>query len=258
MLLAVDAGNTNIVFALFEGEEIVHQWRMVTSEVSKADNVYTSLSKSLAEKSISVESVTAGIVGSVVPRVNGALNSFFTGLGIKPYFVGAANTNIGVDINVETPSEVGADRLVNVIAAFALEKGPSIIIDFGTATTFDVVADNGAYLGGLICPGIHLSLKALHDATAKLPHVPFQEPESKSLIGKTTEEHIQFGIYWGYVSMIEGLISRYKKEQGPCLVIATGGLASSLAHNCEAIDIVDKELTLQGLRLVYELNKEKN
>ncbi|MCK5041243.1 MAG: type III pantothenate kinase [Sphingomonadales bacterium] len=256
MLLAVDAGNTNIVFALFDGENIVHQWRMITSEVSKAEHVASRFDAALKENSLSRKDITGGIVGSVVPRVNDALSLFFAELDIKPFFVGSPDTNIGVDINVETPSEVGADRLVNVIAAFALEKGPSIVVDFGTATTFDVVADNGAYLGGLICPGIRLSLKALHDATAKLPHVPFQEPESKSLIGKTTEEHIQFGIYWGYVSMIEGLISRYKKERGECLVIATGGLASSLAHNCEAIDLVDQNLTLQGLRQVYELNKE--
>jgi type III pantothenate kinase len=258
MLLAVDVGNTNIVFALFEGDKTIHQWRMNTSEVSQAGHILSSFNNILDEKSLVSDDIIGGVVGSVVPRVNNNIAAFFKELGIKPFYVGAAATNIGLDIKVDTPSEVGADRIANVIAAYALEKGPSIVIDFGTATTFDVVAADGAYLGGLICPGIKLSLKALHDATAKLPHVAFKEPESKSLIGKTTQEHIQFGIYWGYVSMIEGLISRYKNERGKCLVIATGGLARSLAHNCKAIDVVDQDLTLQGLRLVYELNKEKN
>lgn len=256
MLLAVDAGNTNIVFALFEGEDIVHQWRMVTSELSNPNDVSDSLLAALDGSQIDKTRINGGIIGSVVPRVNGFLESFFETLGIKPLFIGADETDIGVAINVKTPGEVGADRIVNVIAAYAIEAGPSIVIDFGTATTFDVVANDGAYLGGLICPGIRLSLKALHDATAKLPHVPFEEPKGKSLIGKTTEEHIQFGIYWGYVSMIEGLIARYKKEHGACKVIATGGLANSISHNCKAIDLVDTNLTLQGLKLVYDLNKE--
>lgn len=256
MLLAVDAGNTNIVFALFDGSELQHQWRMVTSEVSNANDVLDSCEKSMEKLSLNSKAITGGIVSSVVPRVNDLLESFFHELAISPYFIGTEGTDVGIKIKVETPSEVGADRLMNVVAAYALAKGPCIIVDFGTATTFDVVAGDGAYLGGLICPGINLSLKALHDATAKLPHVPFQEPQNKSLIGKNTEQHIQFGIYWGYVSMIEGLIERYKQEHGDCEIIATGGLAGSLAHNCKAIDLVDQNLTLDGLRLVYDLNKD--
>lgn len=256
MLLAIDAGNTNIVYALFDGAKLIHQWRTVTSELGKPIEVKKSLEMALSPLGLSEKNIKGGIIGSVVPRVNDIFSAFFKGLKITPFVVGEKGTNIGVNIQVDNPAEVGADRLLNVIAAFDLVPGPSIVIDLGTATTFDVVSNTGAYLGGIICPGIRLSLKALHDATAKLPHVAFSEPKSKSLIGKTTEEHIQMGIYWGYVSMIEGLIERYKKEHNPEKVIATGGLARSIAHNCKAIDIVDQNLTLNGLRLVYDLNKE--
>lgn len=256
MLLAIDAGNTNTVFALIDGGEIVQQWRLSTDDQRTIDEYTVWISQLMMLNDRTESDITGAIIASVVPQVVWPLSKLCTTyFRCTPMIVGTPEVNLGIGVRVNNPHEVGADRLVNAVAADHIYGGPLVVVDFGTATTFDVVGDDGAYLGGLICPGINLSLSALHQAAAKLPRIAVTAPNSKHITGKTTQEAMQFGIFWGYVSMIEGLVQRLKAEHSPSLkVLATGGLAAIFANRTDAIDQVAGELTLEGLRLIHERN----
>ncbi|MBL4836462.1 MAG: type III pantothenate kinase [Kordiimonadaceae bacterium] len=257
MLLTIDAGNTNIVFALIEGEEIKEQWRLSTVDQRTVEEYIVWISHLMMLHGHTTDDVDGAIIASVVPPVDRPLvelcQKYFK---CDPQVIGSASINLGIDVQVTNPHEVGADRLVNAVAANKRYKGPLVVVDFGTATNFDVVGEDGAYLGGLICPGINLSLSALHQAAAKLPRIAVAAPDHDRVTGKSTLEAMQFGVFWGYIGMIEGLITRLKKEHSSTLkVIATGGLASIFADRTDMIDHVNDALTLEGLRLIYKLNK---
>lgn len=256
MLLTIDAGNTNIVFALIDNKEVIHQWRISTGDQRTADEYTVWLSHLMALNDRRVEDIEGVIIASVVPQVLWPLKQICkTYIKREPLVVGDPSVKLGIEVKLPHPEEVGADRLVNAVAANNLYGGPIIVVDFGTATTFDVVGQEGSYLGGVICPGINLSLSALHQAAAKLPRIAIAPPKSNIVTGRTTLEAMQSGIFWGYIGMIEGLAVRLKAEQkGPVKVIATGGLAPIFAGQTKAIDQVAGNLTLTGLRIIYELN----
>ncbi len=257
MLLTIDAGNTNTVFALMDGDELVQQWRLSTDSQRTVDEYIVWISHLMSLYGQSTESVTGAIIASVVPPALRPLSELCSKyFKCMPLIVGDKSVDLGVDVRVTNPDEVGADRLVNTVAAYAEYGGSVVVLDFGTATTFDVVSDDGAYVGGIICPGINLSLTALHQAAAKLPRIAVAAPENKQVTGKTTYECMQSGIFWGYISMIEGLVTRLKAEHGTDMkIIATGGLAPVFADWTDAIDTVSGSLTLDGLRLIYERNQ---
>ncbi len=228
MLLAIDAGNTNLVFALVADGEIRARWRIATDPRRTADEYAVWLHQLLALEGYSKADVGAVIIGTVVPRALHNLQVLASKyFGVTPLVAGEAPVEWGIALDVAEPKSVGADRVLNTIAAHAAHPGDLIVIDFGTATTFDVVDYSGAYKGGIIAPGINLSLDALVNAAAKLPRVAIEAPESRSVIGRTTEEQMHIGIYWGYIAMMEGLVARLKAEIGrPVKVIATGGRRS--------------------------------
>lgn len=254
MLLAIDSGNTNIVFALFDGEEIKGEWRSSTDTERTADEFGVWLNQLMAMEGIDRRQVTACIIASVVPAVVFSLKQLCRRyFGCEALVVGDEGVQLGINVLIDRPEEVGADRLVNAVAAHKRYHGPLIVIDFGTATTFDVVDGFGNYCGGAIAPGINLSLKALHMAAAKLPRVAIGRP--RSVIGKATVPAIRSGIYWGYVGLIEGLVERIKKEFGsPMTVVATGGLAPLFVEATDVIQHLDRDLTLRGLLEIYRLN----
>ncbi len=257
MLLTIDAGNTNTVFALIDKGAIVEQWRISTGDQRTVDEYMVWISNLMALAGRKPETVTGAIIASVVPQVVWPLTQLCKKyFSCEPLIVGEEGVDLGVDIRVTNPREVGADRLVNAVAGHALYGGPIIVVDFGTATTFDIVGSDGAYLGGVICPGINLSLKALHQAAAKLPRIAVEAPgRNMPVTGKTTQEAMQSGVFWGYVSMIEGLVTRLKAEHSNKMrVLATGGLAPIFANRTDAIDDVVGDLTLHGLRLIFERN----
>lgn len=251
MLLAIDIGNTNIVFAICNIQErIEHVWRVQTN-VQRSRDEYAAILKELCSiEGIAWGDITNVIMSSVVPEVSPAIVDFCQKyLKLTPHIV--SSDNAGIDINVSHPEEVGADRLVNAVCVVQHYDLPAIVIDFGTATTFDVINKAGEYEGGVISPGINLSLQALHEATAKLPHVRPTKPDQ--VIGKTTTQAIHSGIYWGYIGLIEGLIKKLEEELGEkCCVIATGGLAPLFYKNTDLISIQDEELTLKGLMLLHQ------
>jgi type III pantothenate kinase len=232
MLLAVDCGNTNVVFALFAknergGREIRARWRIATDARRTGDEYAVWLAQLLAIEGIERSAVTGMIVSSVVPRARHNLEvlgeKYF---GVTPLFAGEGAAEWDIEIDVEEPGSLGADRAVNAIAAHARHGGDLIVVDFGTATTFDAVDFHGAYKGGIIAPGINLSLDALVSNTAKLPRIAIESPHSDSVIGRNTEEQMLIGVFWGYVAMMEGLIARMRAQIGrPAKVVATGGLA---------------------------------
>ncbi|HUY69158.1 MAG TPA: type III pantothenate kinase [Alphaproteobacteria bacterium] len=254
MLLAIDAGNTNIVFALFDGEKIKASWRLATQAARTADEYAVFLRALMAGSGIDPRAVKAAIIASVVPEADAHLAALCRDhFRCEPLIVGVPGCDAGIKILLDRPGEIGADRIVNAVAGAASHKPPLLIVDFGTATTFDVVDAEGNYAGGVIAPGINLSLEALHMAAAKLPRIVIV-PTAR-VIGKNTEEAIQSGIYWGYAGLIEGMIARIKKEFGkPMTVIATGGLARLFADAVDGIDRFDADLTLRGLYRIYERN----
>jgi type III pantothenate kinase len=255
MLLAIDAGNTNIVFALLEDGVIRARWRIATDPRRTADQYAVWLHQLLELEGFARGSVTAVIIGTVVPRATHNLEvlaaKYFK---VEPLIAGQDGAQWGVELDVAEPRTVGADRVLNAIAAHAAHPGDLIVIYFGTATTFDVVDYSGAYKGGIIAPGINLSLDALVTAAAKLPRIAIEAPEDNlSVIGRTTEDQMHIGIYWGYVSMIEGLAQRMKAEIGrPVTVVATGGLATLFDRHSAIFDAIEPDLTIQGLGLLYE------
>src|SRR5438270_10670613 len=257
MLLAINANNTNTVFAIWDGAELKGSWRTATEGKRTADEYVVWLDHLLALEGLSRGNVDGAVIASVVPEVNFNLLTLCRKYcKTDPVVVGEKGVKLGTKALVDRPEEVGADRLVNTVAAHDRYKGPLIVVDFGTATTLDVVDADGNYCGGVIAPGINLSLTALHMAAAKLPSVRISRTER--VIGKDTVSCMQSGIYWGYVGLIEGLVARIKAEFGAAMqVIGTGGLAPLFADATEAIDRADPDLTLWGLRLIYGYNSSR-
>ena len=254
MLLAIDAGNTNIVFAVCDKGEVRVQWRATTKPSRTADEHAVWLAELLALQKLSFKDLNQAIIATVVPAALFDLRSMCRKyLNCDPQVVGDANVKLGLNVKVDRPDAVGADRLINAVAAHDRYKGPLIVVDFGTATTFDIVNDKGDYEGGVIAPGVNLSAEALHQAAAMLPRVAIARTEK--VIGKDTVPAMQSGIYWGYVSLIEGLVTRIKAEYAkPMKVIATGGLANLFHKQIAVIDQVDPDLTIRGLILVHARN----
>ena len=254
MILAIDVGNTNLVFALVAGDEIKARWRIATDPRRTADQYSVWLHQLLELEGYSRDQVEGVIIGTVVPR---ALHNL-TVLSEKyfrktPVVAGQGAAEWPLQLDVDEPQNVGADRALNAIAAHAKFPGDLIVVDFGTATTFDVVSASGAYTGGIIAPGINLSLDALVTAAAKLPRIAIEAPETNSVIGRTTESQMIIGIYWGYVAMLEGLVERIRAELGrPAKVIATGGLANLFDKHTSVFDAIEPDLTIQGLSLLYD------
>ena len=260
MLLAIDIGNTNVVFALFspaaEGDpaRIRARWRIATDPRRTGDEYAVWLMQLLAIRGVTREEITAIIVSTVVPRalhnIHILARNYF---GIEPLVAGEGKASYHIDIDVPDPRSLGSDRAVNAVAAHAKYAGDLIIIDFGTATTVDAIDFNGAYKGGIIAPGLNLSLDALVGNTAKLPRIAIETPKSTSVIGTNTEDQMLIGVFWGYVAMMEGLISRMRAEIGrPAKVVATGGLAVLFHQSTDIFDEVDPDLTLDGLALLAE------
>lgn len=254
MLLAADVGNTNVVFALFDGQEIRARWRIATDPRRTGDEYAVWLLQLLKIEGVSRESIDQFIIGSVVPRAIHNLTVFAEKyFGKTPMIAGEGEAQWGVAIDVDEPRSLGADRALNTIAAHAKYEGDLIVVDFGTATTFDAVDFNGAYKGGIIAPGINLSLDALVGNTAKLPRIAIEAPSNDSVIGTNTEDQMLIGVFWGYVAMMEGLIVRMRQEIGrPARVIATGGLAVLFNEVTDIFDAVDIDLTLDGLAILAE------
>ncbi|MBA3835226.1 MAG: type III pantothenate kinase [Sphingomonas sp.] len=251
MLLAIDAGNTNIVFALVERGEIRARWRIATDPRRTADQYSVWLYQLLALEGLTKADVSAVMIGTVVPRALHNLEVLATKyFGVEPLIAGQGGADWPIVLDVDEPHTVGADRALNAMAAHSKHEGDLIVIDFGTATTFDVVDRNGAYKGGIIAPGINLSLDALVGAAAKLPRIAISAPDGDSVVGRTTESQMLIGVYWGYVALIEGLVARLKAEIGrPVTVIATGGLAILFDQHTNAFDAIEPDLTIQGLAL---------
>ncbi len=253
-LLAVDAGNTNTEFAVYDGDAQRGRWRATTEPSRTADQYAGWLAQLLALKTIDPARIDAAIICSVVPECNFHLRALCRGYyNCEPLIVDE-RTDLGIEVAVERPSEVGADRLANAVGAHGRYPGPLIVIDFGTATTLDVVAADGAYQGGVIAPGVNLSLEALHAAAAQLPRVAVERPQR--VIGRATVPAMQSGVYWGHLALIEGLVARVKEEFGaPMTVVATGGLAPLFHAATTVLEHVDADLTMRGLVEIYRRNR---
>ena len=254
MLLAIDAGNTNMVFALVKAGEIRARWRIATDTRRTADEYVVWLRQLLELEGYTTDDVNSVIIGTVVPRATHNLEVLASKyFGTPAVIAGQGKAEWPIALEVDEPHNVGADRALNAIAGHAKYQGELVIVDFGTATTFDLVGESGAYKGGIIAPGLNLSLDALVSAAAKLPRIAIEEPKGNSVIGRTTEDQMLIGVYWGYVAMMEGLIARLKAELGgKVTVIGTGGLAALFDKRTDVFDAVEPDLTIQGLSLLYE------
>ncbi len=253
MLLVIDAGNTNIVFAVHDGTGWRGTWRLATSAQRTSDEYGVWLEALLARAGVKHEQISRAVIGTVVPAALYHLRRLCRDWFDTEPLIARAKLDWGFKIDIDNPEEVGADRLLNALAAHARYGGPLVVVDFGTATTFDVVGPTGDYLGGVISPGINLSIEALHSAAARLPRIGIGRPQS--VIGRSTIPAMRSGIYWGYVGLIEGLLTRIEGEYGAALkAIATGGLAPLFAEGTAKFTAIDPELTLDGLRLLSERN----
>jgi type III pantothenate kinase len=253
MLLAIDVGNSNVVFALMEGEEVRHQWRISTDQRRTVDEYMVWLSRLLELERLDRSTVDAVAIANVVPTTQFELERLCRKyFGVEALTAGAPGVDYGIALNVQNPQEVGADRAVNAVAAHARFPGDLIVVDFGTATTFDIVGAAGTYEGGVIAPGINLSMDALFTAAAKLPRIGVEPPTGNAVVGKNTVQAMRSGVFWGYLGLIEGLIARIKQEVGrPMTVVATGGLAGLFTQHTAAIDVIDPDLTLRGLARIH-------
>ncbi|MET0272480.1 MAG: type III pantothenate kinase [Phenylobacterium sp.] len=253
MLLAIEQGNTNTLFAVHDGQRWTAQWRAATESSRTADEYAVWLSQLLAMAGLQLGVFNACIISSVVPQsIFNLRNLSRRYLHVEPLVIGE-NADLGIEVRIDKPSEAGADRLVNAIGAHVVDPGTLIVIDSGTATTFDVIAADGGFEGGVIAPGINLSVEALHSAAAKLPRIAIQKPQR--VIGTDTVGAMQAGIFWGYVALIEGLIARIKAERGePMTVVATGGVASLFHGATTSIDHFDPDLTIRGMLEIYRRN----
>lgn len=253
MLLAIEQGNTNTLFAVYDGEKWIAEWRAATESTRTADEYAVWLLQLLELEGLSLKEIDGCIISSVVPQSLFNLRNLSRRyLKVEPMVIGE-NVDLGIQVHIQKPSEAGADRLVNAIGGFVSYGGPLIIIDSGTATTFDVVGPDGSFEGGVIAPGINLSMQSLHTAAAKLPRVAIQRPEH--VIGRDTVQAMQSGVYWGYVGLIEGLIDRIKREYvRPMTVVATGGVASLFVGATNKIDKFDGDLTIRGMLEIWRRN----
>lgn len=254
MLLCIDVGNTNSVFAVFRGGELVGQWRMSTIGHRTADEYAVWLRQVLLQESIAFSDISGAILSTVVPDVQFAMISLCRQyFNVSPMIVGEKGFQVGMPVKLERPQEVGADRLVNSVEAWRRYGCALVIVDFGTATTFDVVNEAGEYLGGVIAPGVNLSLMALHQAAAKLPSIRVRQPEK--VIGTSTVSAMESGVFYGYLSMVDGIVDRIKAEfDKPMKVLATGGLATLYARHSTQIEETVSDLTIYGLYTLYHLN----
>ena len=265
MLLAIDVGNTNIVFGIFEGSALRVSWRLATSPERTADELWVLVSRLFAQHGIDPEQIDGVVLASVVPPLTHTVAEMVVRAIERPVVVAGAET-AGLPIAYEQPSDVGADRLVNAVAALQLHgenagggRRPIIIVDFGTATTFDVISVAGVYQGGVICPGVEISADALFRRAARLPRVDVRKPAE--LVGRSTVASMQSGLFFGYVAMVEGLVRRLRdhlarREGAEPICIGTGGLANAIAQETQVIEVVEPDLTLIGLRLVWQRRRE--
>lgn len=255
MLLCIDCGNTNTVFAVWDGSEFLATFRTTTEHQRTWDQYYVWLSQLMEYRGIPME-IDEIIISSTVPRVVFNLRVFTDRyFGVRPLVVGKPDCQLPVLPRVDEGTTVGPDRLVNTAGAFDRYGGDLIVVDYGTATTFDVVAEDGAYVGGLIAPGVNTSLEALHMAAAALPHVDVTKPQK--IIGTNTVDCMQSGIFWGYVGLVRGICDRIKGEyERPMKVIGTGGLAPLFDQGDGLFDLIDEDLTMHGLTVIYDYNKD--
>ena len=258
MLLAIEQGNTNTLFAVHDGKDWIAQWRTATESTRTADEYAVWLAQLLAMSGMSLGALTACIISSVVPQSLFNLRNLSRRyLHVEPLVIGE-NAELGIPIRIDKPSEAGADRLVNAVGAHMVYPGPLIVIDSGTATTFDVIGADGGFEGGVIAPGINLSMQALHEAAAKLPRIAIQRPERNRVVGTDTVTAMQSGVFWGYIALIEGLVARIKTEWGkPMTVVGTGGVASLFHGATTSIDHFDPDLTIRGMLEIYRRNTAK-
>ena len=256
MLLVIDVGNTNTVFALHSGTDWVSSWRSATDATRTADDYAVWLGTLMRMEHLELSRITGCIISSVVPQAKFNFRNLSRRyFDAEPMFVGEPTTKLDVPIRIRRPEQVGADRLVAAIGAHQLYDGAKLVIDSGTATTFDVVGPDGGFEGGIISPGINLSMRALHDAAAQLPRIAIQRPSQ--VIGQDTVSAMQSGVFWGYVDLIDGLVNRVKTEySAPLTVIATGGVASLFEGASETIDHFDQSLMEVGLLEVYRRNQK--
>ncbi|MBT9283669.1 MAG: type III pantothenate kinase [Hydrogenibacillus schlegelii] len=253
MLLALDIGNTNVVAGVFDGEALRHQWRLQTDRRRTADEWGLLFRQLFAEAGLRSEDVTGVIVSSVVPPVMPEIERFIVrAFGVAPLIVGPG-IRTGLKIQIDNPRELGADRVTNAVAAVHHYGPPLIVVDFGTATTFCLIDETGTYRGGVIAPGVMVAMEALVQNAAKLPKVELVPPPD--VVGKNTVEALQSGLFYGYLSLVEGMIERLKRRFSvPPTVVATGGLAEPFARSTKRIDVYDPQLTLKGLKRIYDLN----
>lgn len=251
-LLVVDVGNTNVVLGIYRQDALIKSWRLATARDRTADE-YGILARQLVDGEIK-EPLEGAIVGSVVPPLNGAITEMIRNyFGVEALFV-EPGIKTGIAIHTDNPQEVGADRIINCVAAYERFGGPTVIVDFGTATTFDLVTADAKYVGGVIAPGLNISAEALFARAARLPRVDIRKPPH--VIGSNTVVNMQSGIYFGYLSLVDGILARIKSEVKDIKwVIATGGLAALFEEDSEHIDEVDSELTLQGLKIIWDRNR---
>ena len=258
MLLAIDIGNTNLVFALCDGAHVRAEWRIRTDIHRTADEYAVWLFSLMERGGFKTGDIAAAIISSVVPDANFGVKTFVRHyLKCEPQVIATGQVDVGMPILLDNPKELGADRLINAFSAWSTYGQALIVIDFGTATTFDVVTGKGEYAGGVIAPGINLSLEALQHAAAKLHGIAIVHPEK--VVGTNTTAAMQSGIFYGYAGLIEGIVTRIKAERGENLkVIATGGLATLYADATTLIDTVDADLTIRGLRIIHERKLHAN
>jgi len=256
MILVMDLGNTQTTVALFQGEKLAHSWRLSTARHRTTDEWGALMQSLFSLHGVAAADVRGVAVSSVVPSADWPLRDMCRRyFDREPLFV-APGIRTGLQIVYDNPSEVGADRIATAVAAVARYEVPAIVVDFGTATTFDMLDESGNYLGGVIAPGLGISAEALFERAAKLPKVEIVKP--RKVIGKSTVVAMQSGLYWGYVGLVEGILQRMRREFGPVkTVVATGGLAPLLAKDCPSVSAVDENLILDGLRILYERNAER-
>jgi len=255
MLLVIDIGNTNIVIGIYKGKKLLHHWRVSSRQSFTVDECFLLLNQILKEKDFKLEKINSGIIASVVPPLTLPFEQMFKEhFGFAPLLL-SPKLETGLKILYRDPSQVGADRIANAVAALTIYGGPIIVVDLGTATTFDVVTKEGEYLGGVIAPGVETSAEELFKRTAKLPRVELKQV--KKVIGQNTEESIKSGIFYGTIGQIDEIVRRIKKEIGrEAKVIATGGMAAFIFPSSQTIEKLDPLLTLEGLRIIYEMNRK--
>ena len=255
MLLAIDVGNTNITLGLFKEDKLFTIFRVTTKGNRTSDEYGSQIAEIIARRDIDIKEIKNVIVSSVVPKIMHSLNSgIIKYIGIKPFIIGVG-TKTGIKINRINPREVGADRIVDAVAAYELYGGPVIVIDFGTATTYDLITEDGTFDAGVTAPGVKISAQALWNETAKLPEIEIETPPT--IMARDTISSMQAGIVFGYIGQTEYIIERLKKESGikNLKVVATGGIGRIICENTDKIDTYDPELTLKGMQLIYKKNR---